>query len=110
MGCFDVYCLLCGNPCIGASKSVINEFIGSKDADQIRKFIRYTEWMNICMFLTVTNEVVEDVKDITCAATFKGRGATKYYYSDDNINKHEIHQNYGIKKCIYVNHLLMAIN
>ncbi len=91
MGCFDLYCLLCGNsyhsistdlienlreiydhvksnkktaPCLKSFyKKVYNTLEkDSKFLDKIKTYYKKTQWLNNCIFLTVMDDVIHIVK------------------------------------------------
>jgi len=65
MGCWDVYCNLCGNTC--------HEMFDSDDPDydKIKKaYGKKLKWLNKCTFLTINNEVIHNCKEVSCNTDF----------------------------------------
>lgn len=90
MGCFDIYCLICGNPCHGMSNYLINyvkEIIlsGKKDIiyeaylknhnliKDLKKMIKQTLWMNKCTMLLTNNEVKHNCVEKSCNTIFSDK-------------------------------------
>jgi len=105
MGCWDIFCSLCGNPCHGMFKGssdtfleYINEYEKIKDSKRkaelktlynyyvknpnfikkIKEYEKTTKWMNKCTFLTVQNKVIHNCKEISCNIYFGDKN--KNYY------------------------------
>ena len=97
MGCWDIFCSLCGNPCHGMFKEssdtfleYIHEYEKIKDSKRkaelkilcnyyvknpnfikkIKEYEKTTKWMNKCTFLTVQNKVIHNCKEISCNIYF----------------------------------------
>ncbi len=104
MGCYDLFCFICGNPCHSYDTSNVkyieelyhqekgkktrdkyNEAIFKKiDADDkyIKKmydFAKETQWLNDCTFLTNTNKVIHHCRETNCNIVFKDKKKNEYY-------------------------------
>ena len=99
MGCYDIFCLLCGNPCHSMFKESIEFFLDGietwknhkvkkyqvykswydayeNDPDiisRIKKLIKETKWMNNCTILTATNKIIHGCKEVDCNIHFKDK-------------------------------------
>ena len=90
MGCFDIYCLVCGNPCHGMldfteyTEQIISRNAYLKKPDLIKdlnKFKKNTLWMNKCTMLLTNNKAIHNCKEIAC----------NYIFADKNRKKHYTH-------------------
>ena len=87
MGCFDIYCLICGNPYRGLSSYNIDDvkkiiLSGEKDIiseeyfknpnliKDLKKMIKQTLWMNKCTMLLTNNEVKHNCEETSCNGLF----------------------------------------
>ena len=58
MGCWDIFCFICGNPCHSAFDDVS------------KKMVKDTQWMNKCSILLEDNKVIHGVKEMNCNTSF----------------------------------------
>ena len=94
MGCWDVFCFICGNPChsmfdnhIKEIKKYIDEDINSSYSPYFKKKIKQfkacsnlinnlkelykkTKWMNKCSMLLVDDKIIHNMKEINCNVAF----------------------------------------
>jgi hypothetical protein len=94
MGCWDIFCFICGNSCHSLSNNYINfikenynEEIKSSYSTYSKKWIKKikssktiindlielnknVKWMDNCSILTVNNKVIHNVKETSCNITF----------------------------------------
>lgn len=72
MGCFDVYCFLCGNPAHGFYDDDLD--VMSEDHPDLREQLvnmkKSIKWMEKCSFLTTHNRVIHGVKEKYCNTHF----------------------------------------
>ncbi len=107
MGCFDIYCPLCGNSCNSISTDLIenlreiydhvksNKKIETymkkyymkvyntieknpKFIDELKTYYKKAQWLNNCTFLTVMDEVIHHCKEVTCNNTFRDKKGNEY--------------------------------
>lgn len=71
MGCYDTFCFICGNTCHSFDKSFINNID--------KKFIKETLWLSKCIFLTNTNKVIHNCREVGCNIVFKDKKQNEYY-------------------------------
>jgi hypothetical protein len=104
MGCYDIFCFICGNTCHSYDKSNIqyieelynqekNKKVRNKyyehifkkiDADNkyiknMYNFAKETFWLNNCTFLTNTNKVIHNCREVNCNIVFKDKKQNEYY-------------------------------
>jgi len=61
MGCFDIFCFICGNPC----HSIYDiEYIQENINKNLSQFGKNTLWMNNCSMLLFNNTIMHNLKDI----------------------------------------------
>ena len=73
MGCYDVFCPLCGGPLNGVS-DIYEDFT--------KKFIKDTQWLSKITIL-LKNKVITNMQEINCAATFaKGKVIIDFMIED----------------------------
>jgi hypothetical protein len=95
MGCWDVFCFICGNPCHGMfgnfAKTIKEEYIdpeiksslpqSSKDkikrlkaskniVQELEKLDKNTRWMTNCTMLLIDDNVIHGVDETACNITF----------------------------------------
>lgn len=108
MGCFDIYCLVCGNPChsmfdavteyaeqiISRSKKhyIYEAYLKNPNLiKDLNKFKKHTLWMNKCTMLLTNNEVKHNCKEIAC----------NFIFADKNKKKHYTHLMEDYNVCFY---------
>jgi len=85
MGCFDIYCFICGNPCHGLNKNI--------DKELLTKYKNTFKWMNNCTLLLADDTVQHNLIEYAGTTEFKKKsfkGEHMYMFEED-YNK-----NYGI--------------
>jgi hypothetical protein len=108
MGCFDIFCIICGNPCHGMFnpkniQEIIDEYNTTKKKNKyydyiyeaylknpnlikdLSKFRKKTLWMDKCTMLLVTNKVEHNCKEIACNISFANKNG-KYTHLIGNYN------------------------
>ena len=94
MGCWDVFCFICGNPCHGMFNNMIKETMEIFNTDINSKWTPYykklankikstpniinnlkdlsknTKWMKQCTMLQINNDIIHDVKEVSCNNSF----------------------------------------
>jgi hypothetical protein len=66
MGCWDVFCILCGNTC--------HSMLGSDDEEYIKiekKINSKLKWLNRCTFLTLNDKVIHSCIETECNVSFR---------------------------------------
>lgn len=109
MGCWDIFCFLCGNTChsspqniksnvieiINDYKTIKNKWFKNYYADtykkynenpdkfieKIKKLNKTTKWLNNCTFLSANGDIVHNCKEIDCNITFKDKKGNNYNQS-----------------------------
>lgn len=69
MGCWDVFCVLCGNT---YTDYELPDDIELKDKNlEIRKkLIKESKWLESCIFLSLDNRIAYNCKELSCSADF----------------------------------------
>lgn len=80
MGCWDIFCFLCGNT-YHANKYLLELFAEDydeyeKDKIQIKNFINKMMWINKCTVLTADNKIVHGCKETSCNVMFETKKST----------------------------------
>jgi hypothetical protein len=97
MGCWDVFCLLCGNSChaVDADDSVkffeneleYNEKMekayntNKNIVDKLEQFIKNIQWVEECTFLTLDNRVIHGCEEISCGNDFRDKKGNNYRHA-----------------------------
>jgi hypothetical protein len=118
MGCWDVFCITCGNPCHGMfgnfAKTIKEEYIdpeiksslpqSSKDKikrlkaskniiQELEKLDKNTQWMSNCSILLIDDNVIHDVSESACNIQFcKGK------FCATHMGKHIDKSEYSFKE------------
>jgi catalase (peroxidase I) len=79
MGCWDVFCFICGNPChsmLSGYEEIAEEHF-EENNDMYKKFVkelknlnRNTEWMNKCTMLLIDDKIIHDLSESACNIEF----------------------------------------
>jgi hypothetical protein len=96
MGCWDIFCFICGNTCHGDLKTDDLEYNVSN------QFSKKLQWLNKCTFLTANNEIIHNCKEISCNIDFKDNKGNIYEhvfkYNTKYYNDYDYY--YGVNKNI----------
>ena len=79
MGCSDIYCLLCGNPCHSIIYNDNNYLNLNKKEFELCK--KVTDWLYKCTILTVNNEIIHNCRDVSCNVDFEAPNKNNYIAS-----------------------------
>ena len=104
MGCYDIFCFICGNTCHSYDKSnieYIEELYNQEKDKKIRNkyyeaifkkidtdhtymkkmynFAKETQWLNNSTFLTNTDKVIHNCREVDCNIVFKDKKQNEYY-------------------------------
>lgn len=105
MGCFDIFCILCGNPC----HSVLDD-----DHTLHDKIKKITKWMDYCTVLSASGQIFHEVKEIACNNVFLCKGIEYmcfpgYTLFNRGVFIHDDCHKYLIKKNIYLNYANLPV-
>lgn len=100
MGCWDIYCPICG--CPPRASGILNNYdemvkrVGKELTKMdCRLLVQRTKWLNKCYFMTVGNKLIKGVQEVGCNVQFgkKGRLYTSVpcEFADDAVNGYFIH-------------------
>ena len=62
MGCYDIYCFICGNRCKSVSTDELLETFINIDIskNEINDISKNTKWLNNCTWLLKNNQVIHN--------------------------------------------------
>lgn len=106
MGCWDVFCFLCGNTCHGILYDIkehfleeINYYENKKNnknpklfLDKLNNIKKNTMWLNKCTFLTANNKIIHGCKSVDCSISFKDKNNNLYEHG----NLFSLYDMYGV--------------
>lgn len=69
MGCWDIYCPLCGNAPTSVPIQSGNEC--NLDEGTYRDMLKKMKWLGECYFMTITNQVYKNCKEYSCNIEFR---------------------------------------
>ena len=96
MGCWDVFCIICGNPCHGMFEDNQNtEYIKNK-IEKLKKLYKNTQWMNNCSMLLINNNIIHNVKEVSCNNYFCKKNFCAIHLSKDTLSSEYSFQNLGL--------------
>ena len=83
MGCYDIFCCICGNTCKSLSNEILLDLFIDIDINknEINNIVKNTKWLNNCTLLLKNNKVIHNCKEIMCNIGFKSTKTNKYYES-----------------------------
>jgi hypothetical protein len=67
MGCYDIFCIICGLPCHNTLNNI-----------DLKKYKSITKWMNNATILTASNETIEKCIEVDCNNTFQAKNKILY--------------------------------
>lgn len=76
MGCWDIYCLLCGNPYHSIIYNDDNYL--SLNEKEFKIFKQITDWLYKCTILTVNNEIIHNCHEVSCNIEFISPNKNNY--------------------------------
>lgn len=89
MGCYDVYCILCGNfagKYVGFLYDIYYDDEIPPNATELnREFYKLSNWMREVSLLLVNGDVIHKCKEIVCSVVFESNGDTYLGVIYDNI-------------------------
>lgn len=110
MGCHDIYCFLCGNPCYSMNDYSIDHFMNDVEYNEkfkkvyntdknifkkIKQLIKDTRWMLKCTFLNANNEIIHNCEEIACNIRFQSKDNVIYIHDiTGRFTKYDL--NYGV--------------
>ena len=85
MGCWDIFCFICGNSCHSLSEDFYDEYLEDNDEDRSNKGMSNklkdlydkTKWLESCTLLLENNQVLHGAEERDCSIDFYKDG--KHY-------------------------------
>lgn len=76
MGCWDIFCFICGCPARGIDKYFYDNLLDEEKEDidiknKIKKLKQITKWMSKCSMLLSNNKVIHGVQEVDCNINFR---------------------------------------
>ena len=114
MGCWDVFCLLCGNSYFADTANAAAEYFEQeleynetwqKACDKnknivakLEDFINKTQWVRSCVFLTLDNRVIHGCTNQDCGNTFSDNKNNQYIHApwEYKHGQQDIKKDYGV--------------
>jgi len=120
MGCWDVFCFACDNPCHSLFKNYIEgiendykEYINSKNNKsykidsyyknlfqkigsdpkfftKLKNLYKTTQWLNNNTFLTVDDKIIHGCKEVSCNTNFRDSKGNVYFQTLNSYQYNEI--------------------
>jgi len=90
MGCFDLYCIICGNSCYDVDFNELENIddVSKKEKNNINKSIK---WLRKCTVLLANNKIIHNCFDSNCSGGFslknKKSNSTELFDCTGNKNK-----------------------
>lgn len=96
MGCYDIFCFICGNPNRAVWNVELDEYLDELNLSDSKKNIiiqnfqnlyHNSKWLNNCTLLLQNNEVIHNLKEYSCNTDFRDSNNNKYdviAYNSDN--------------------------
>jgi hypothetical protein len=96
MGCYDIYCFICGNTCHSSNWiDFFNKSIQEKiNMDIYKKILNKMNWLNKCTMLLNNDKIVHNCEETACRNIFEGKGKT--YISSNNPKDGKSYDGIGI--------------
>ena len=95
MGCWDIYCFICGNTCHSSDHDDYPN-LNKKEIILLNKELK---WLNKCTMLLANNKIIHGCKEVSCNNQFYKNGKiyeSLSYYINENIYLNDYLENYGI--------------
>ena len=86
MGCWDIFCCICGNSYRQLDNYDYEEFNKLTSNKEYNELIKKSKWLLNCTMLLQNNKVIHGCKEIGCNIEFQGKNGIQYTAVDyDNI-------------------------
>lgn len=107
MGCYDIFCCICGNTCKSLSLEILLELFIDIDItkNEINQIAKNIKWLDNCSLLLKNNKVVHNCKEIMCNIGFKSMKTNKLYESIYFYNNKINLEQYAMKNINYIENI-----
>jgi hypothetical protein len=99
MGCFDIFCILCGNPYRQAFEEEEEDEFKAINYKKVRED---TKWMNDCTMLLASGEVVKNVSEDSCNGDFIDNNKKTYFAIYDGSIRDKFWLKHGIDRGLFI--------
>ena len=86
MGCWDIFCCICGNSCRQLDNYNEDEFLKVMTSKEYKELIKKSKWLKNATLLLQNNKVINGCREVACNIEFEGKDGTMYTAVDvDNM-------------------------
>jgi len=86
MGCWDIFCSICGNSCRQLNNYNEEEFLKVMSSKEYKELIKKSKWLKNATLLLQNNKVIHGCREVGCNIEFEGKDGTMYTAVDvDNM-------------------------
>ena len=82
MGCWDVFCCICGNSCRQLDNYNEDEFLQVMSNKEYKELIKKSKWLKNTTMLLQNNKVINGCREVGCNVDFKGKDGKLYMAVD----------------------------
>lgn len=96
MGCYDIFCFICGNPNRHIWNEEYREQLSDLNLSKVKEdkiiknfnqLIKNSEWLNNCTLLLENDKVIHDLQEHACNTQFRDKNNTEYDVLQSGHNK-----------------------
>ena len=84
MGCFDIFCIFCGNTCHVYDDPIFFEDL-NLPKQELALLASQMAWLGKCVLLLANDEIVPDCREVACIADFQTPAGQMYSAAVDNL-------------------------
>jgi hypothetical protein len=96
MGCWDVFCCICGNSCYQLDNYNEDEFLNVMSSKEYKELIKKSKWLKNATMLLQNNKVINGCREVGCNIEFEAKDGKMYTAVEDSINGLGESDNIGI--------------
>lgn len=112
MGCYDIFCCICGNPLKSLSLEILLELFLDIDINknEIIQIAKNIKWLDNCTLLLKNNKIIHHCKEIMCNIGFKSLKTNKFYESIYYYNNNIYLEQYATKNINYIENIGIVVH
>ena len=84
MGCWDIFCCICGNSCRQLDNYNEDEFLKVISSKEYKDLVKKSKWLVKCTMLLQNNKVVHGCKEVGCNIDFESKNGKYTAIDVDN--------------------------
>jgi hypothetical protein len=96
MGCWNVFCCICGNSCYQLDYYNEDEFLNVMSSKEHKELIKKSKWLKNATMLLQNNKVMNGCREVGCNVEFKAKDGKLYTAIEVGINALGTCDNIGI--------------